>query len=68
MKTISKRIRYFFVFLVLFLNITGFSCSAAFTDWLSSGQQVATEEGSDSTFQWEEMLELMGCDSVEDFL
>ena len=67
MKDISKKVRYFFLFLVLFLNITGFSCSAALTDWLS-GQEITSEEGSDSSFQWEEMLELMGCDSAEELL
>ncbi len=63
MKSISKRIRPLFIFVIVFFNITGFTCSASFTDWFSPGQEISKNVRSDSGWHgpWE-ILYLFGCE------
>ena len=62
MRKFSKRVRYFFLFLVLFMNITGFTCSASFSEWFSPNREIVKDVRSDSGFHWEILFEMLGCD------
>lgn len=68
MKSVSKKIRYIFIFLILFLNMSGFTWSAGLTDLFGGGQEVTVEDATDSGFGFDQMFDLVGCDNpLSDF-